>query len=464
MLYLLDDGFALRGWLFNLFTLLDLRSGQITILSSEEFDVLLRCDGTADIPADDTGRDLLAGFLDRGVIRPCREGEHLQREQKYRFYGNWLFEEVFWAITSRCNFNCLHCFAAKDAAPMVTEPSFEQCLRIIDQLEEAGVQRVFITGGEPLTRPDFLQITGELSRRGIWVEGIGTNASLFTDELLDALIAQGHYPRFQVSFDGVGHHDWMRGARGAEQMALDGIRRIKGHGLWVMAQYCLSRANLDTMQETTRLLESLGVNDLRVIRVAESLRWLEKAPELSLSLEENAEIALEYADWFLGENITMNLDYWEIFKHSYGDGTCRLVPARECSPESDRTQCFCGDARRHPFISSTGELAPCNQISGYASAVGMSWGNVFETPLTDLMRESPFTRQLLSTRETIRNHNPECQTCEWKHRCACGCRVLALESTRDFLGRDYATCTFFKGGFYDRFLALADKHGLRVTY
>ena len=456
--FILADRYALRGWLFSPHCLLDLKFRSVTRLSAEEFETLARCDGTHEDGATPT----LARFIEKGIVRPCGEGEHLAPEQRYRTYDNWLFESVHWAITGRCNFNCIHCFAAAGTAPTTGELNLDGCLRIIDEFEHAGIQRVYLTGGEPLLRSDFLDITEALAQHGIRVESIGTNGSLVTDEFLDALEAQGHRPNFLVSFDGIGHHDWMRGVKGAEERTLAGIRRIKAHGLRVSATSCLSRGNLDTVRETTRLLEEMGVDLLRVVRVAESLRWIEEAPGMNLPVEEYLEFILGYVDWFLGEDIPMDVEIWGILHHAAGSATCLLTQWHDCSPASDHLQSCCGDARRMPFVAHDGEIALCNQMSGYVHSGGIRWGNVPETPLPELFRDSPFTDQLLCTQELIRAHNPACLTCEWRGQCNCGCRANALADSRDIMGTDPLTCVFFRKGYFDRFREMVARHGFEA--
>ena len=54
--------------------------------------------------------------------------------------------------------------------------------------------------------------------------------------------------------------------------------------------------------------------------------------------------------------------------------------------------------------------------------------------------------------EEYREHNPECKICEYKNRCAAGCRgnTVLHNGGTDLLGIDPEACLFFKGGYYDR--------------
>src|SRR5213080_3957357 len=64
-------------------------------------------------------------------------------------------------LTKRCNLKCAHCYldATTKAGGGSDELTTEECSHLIDQI--AQVNRgclLVITGGEPLTRPDILDI------------------------------------------------------------------------------------------------------------------------------------------------------------------------------------------------------------------------------------------------------------------------------------------------------------------
>jgi len=96
-------------------------------------------------------------------------------------------------------------------------PTHEQLMDVVEQLAECGVCSVGITGGEPLVRKDFLDIIDALVEREIAVSTIYTNGWLVDEVLLDELEKRGVRAGFQLSFDGVGCHDFLRGVSGAEE-------------------------------------------------------------------------------------------------------------------------------------------------------------------------------------------------------------------------------------------------------
>jgi radical SAM protein with 4Fe4S-binding SPASM domain len=56
-------------------------------------------------------------------------------------------------------------------------------------------------------------------------------------------------------------------------------------------------------------------------------------------------------------------------------------------------------------------------------------------------------------------HNPGCAACEFRNRCAGGCRgrVASVAGGDNLLARDEDTCAFFRGGWYEKLLKLKEQ-------
>jgi GTP 3',8-cyclase len=81
------------------------------------------------------------------------------------------------SITDRCNFRCTYCSPASwgGKKDLLTPAEFE---RIVSVFAAMGIQRVRLTGGEPLIRPDILEIAQRISATpGVRRVAITTNAS-----------------------------------------------------------------------------------------------------------------------------------------------------------------------------------------------------------------------------------------------------------------------------------------------
>ena len=91
--------------------------------------------------------------------------------------------------TARCNMNCAHCYinkSPKDEVARQRELSTEQIKSIIDQMVDAGVLFLTLTGGEPLLRHDFVEIYTYARLKGLMVI-LFTNGTMITEEIADLL-------------------------------------------------------------------------------------------------------------------------------------------------------------------------------------------------------------------------------------------------------------------------------------
>lgn len=81
------------------------------------------------------------------------------------------------SVTDRCNFRCQYCSPASwgGRKDLLTAPELERIVSVFAQL---GIRRVRLTGGEPLIRPDIVDVAGRIARLpGVERVAITTNAS-----------------------------------------------------------------------------------------------------------------------------------------------------------------------------------------------------------------------------------------------------------------------------------------------
>ncbi len=132
-------------------------------------------------------------------------------------------------LTYRCPLDCLHCWnnqALGDKAEQARELTADEWKRILDEIAAAGCLWVLLTGGEPLARPDFLDIYAHARRLGLLVT-LFTNGMLLTPEIADFLAA--HRP-FQIEVTIYGHtretHERVTRVAGSHDRCWRGIRLL----------------------------------------------------------------------------------------------------------------------------------------------------------------------------------------------------------------------------------------------
>ena len=91
-------------------------------------------------------------------------------------------------LTYRCNVRCKHCYLSFGHTGIagLSELTFEEIRRIIDEIVEAGTLYLLLTGGEPIIRRDFLDIYRYAKTKGLLVI-LFTNGTMLTPSIADVL-------------------------------------------------------------------------------------------------------------------------------------------------------------------------------------------------------------------------------------------------------------------------------------
>jgi cyclic pyranopterin phosphate synthase len=106
------------------------------------------------------------------------------------------------SVTDRCNLRCLYCMPEPDYAwlPKDTILSFEEIGAIVDAFTSLGVDRVRLTGGEPLLRRDLTSLVAALAARPAIKDLALTTNGVLLGEQAARLKAAGLH-RITVSLD-----------------------------------------------------------------------------------------------------------------------------------------------------------------------------------------------------------------------------------------------------------------------
>ena len=157
-------------------------------------------------------------------------------------------------LTSRCNASCAYCYYLNNPGINYTDLPTERWLELFAELGRGQVMSVTLMGGEPLMRPDFMQLVdGIVANRMRFV--LLTNGLLVTRALAEQLKATRRCDLVQVSLDGATAeaHESLRGS-GTFRPALDAIRTLHAVGLPVTVRVTIHPGNLDSLPEVARLL------------------------------------------------------------------------------------------------------------------------------------------------------------------------------------------------------------------
>jgi MoaA/NifB/PqqE/SkfB family radical SAM enzyme len=241
------------------------------------------------------------------------------------------------ALTYRCNLRCRYCQIWKEADE---ELSTRQVMAAIDELAEAGMTRLGLTGGEPLLREDIGEIVAHARRLGlftsVFTNGALVDGQLRTLEQLDAVLLSLDGPR-EV-------HDAMRG-RGSFDATLHALQLLSGRGITVWTNTVLTSRNIDAAPFVLDLARRHGA--LAAFQPVFEHTYSVKGERVDELRAEQARYAA-VVDWLLtqkrnGAPLLNSAPYFEYIR----------VPRWEQNPR----RCLAGAC--YGAISPEGRVAPC---------------------------------------------------------------------------------------------------------
>jgi GTP 3',8-cyclase len=173
------------------------------------------------------------------------------------------------SVTDRCNLRCTYCMPAEGIALMQHSDilSFEEIIEVVDAAITLGVDKVRITGGEPLVRKGIVNLVQMIaSRPAIQDLGMTSNGQLL-DQYAQPLKDAGLH-RINVSLDTMNAERYNTITRGGDiRNAMKGIDAALRAGLTPVKINCViikSPSEPDAV-EVTEYAKTLGLQ-IRYIR------------------------------------------------------------------------------------------------------------------------------------------------------------------------------------------------------
>ncbi len=103
-------------------------------------------------------------------------------------------------LTHRCPLHCVYCSNPLELNTRTNELSTEAWRKVFTQAAELGVLQADFTGGEPLARPDIVELVSAARAAGLYINLITSGLPL-DEARLEKLVAAG-LDHFQLSFQG----------------------------------------------------------------------------------------------------------------------------------------------------------------------------------------------------------------------------------------------------------------------
>lgn len=179
-----------------------------------------------------------------------------------RQLGRRVPAEVSIEVTHRCPLDCHHCYnnlPMGDVNARKQELTFEEHVRLLDELVQMGTLWILYTGGEIFARKDFLDIYTEAKKRGFLIT-LFTNGTLITPRIADYLV---EYRPFAIEITLYGAtretYEALTQLPGSFDRCMRGIRLLKERGLPLALKTVPTSINYHEVYEMKLLAEELGV-------------------------------------------------------------------------------------------------------------------------------------------------------------------------------------------------------------
>lgn len=195
------------------------------------------------------------------------------------------------SITDRCNYKCVYCRTGEFGA-QYPELAIDEYLRLIKLFVNLGIEKVRLTGGEPLLRSGLVELIQELASLRT-LKGDPLDLALTTNgHLLEKLarpLKDAGLQRVTVSMDAVDAPTFERITRvpGSFEKVLAGIRAAKAAGLTPLKINCvlLRGFNDNEIEGFARFAreEDVVVRFIEFMPLEEGRLW---SPQIVVTLQE----------------------------------------------------------------------------------------------------------------------------------------------------------------------------------
>ena len=345
---------------------------------------------------------------------------------------------VIWEVTQACDLVCRHCRASAMPDRCPDELTTKEGYRLLEEIEVMGTPVVVLSGGDPLKRPDLLELIRYGTELGLRMATIPAATARITPELL-AELKQAGVAQIAFSLDGSSEtlHDGFRQVPGTYRTTLQAIEWAHQVDLPVQINTTYSQYNLsdaDAMMELVSWLDIVFWEVFILVPVGRGMelegltaeeceglltklyhratrsRFLLKvteAPHYRRIVMQNRAASPHTVDADAGSAIPAQLAGGMGPANAFGRNAKGINAAKG----------FC-------FVSHTGEVFP----SGF---LPISAGSVRSSSLSSLYRDSELFRELRDPSQL----KGRCGRCEFREICG-GSRSRAYALTGDMLAED----------------------------
>ena len=266
------------------------------------------------------------------------------------------------SITNRCNLQCKGCYSKAQHRPIEKEISYDKLRTIIAEARDMGISFIFLAGGEPLMRPEILDITKDFPEI---IFPLFTNGLLITDEIITKLQNQRNVIPI-ISIEGHESETDDRRGQGVYDYLQGTLDKFKNSDMFYGLSFTVTRINFDTLTNEL-FIDKLMAVGCQLFFFVEYIPVKEETEDMVISEEQRKDLAM-ILDSF-------RIKFSGLFVSFPGD-------------EEEFGGCLSA-GRGFIHVSAEGELEPC-PFAPYSDANlnDLSLKEALKSPLLNKIREN----------------------------------------------------------------------------
>jgi len=314
-------------------------------------------------------------------------------------------------LTHRCPLHCVYCSNPLNLAKRESELDTTAWARLLREAAALGALQVDFTGGEPLARPDLLDLVGAAREAGLYASLITSGLPL-DEKRLDDLVAAG-LDHLQLSFQGATTQSGQAfSGTTTHAQKLSVARWVRQRRIGFTLNFVIHRENLNELPEMIRLAEDLQPQRVEFAHV-QYYGWALQNRARLLPTRDQLEESLRTIDE-AKERLRGRIRVEYVVADYYG----RFPKA-----------CMGGWGRKVLLIKPNGDVLPCHAADVLP---GMKFENAAESSLRKIWYESDAFQKYRGD-EWMRE---PCRTCDHRAQDFGGCRCQAFLLANDLTDAD----------------------------
>lgn len=338
--------------------------------------------------------------------------------------------KVLIETTYNCNLKCVHCFADAECSHgnkdgiLSGELSLNDWKKVIDNIYEAGVFDIFVSGGEAMMRRDIFDILEYINSKGMGFFLL-SNGTLIDNEKAKHLKEVGCL-KVECNMDGAtaDSYDAFRGIKGAFDKTVRGIKACLDNGIPLRCNVMETKKNIFELKEIVKICHEIGVKEVCVVPLEDGGRGNSNKEDLKFTPDEYEDVKKLYNEVNEWVEKELNNEIYLITPSSVVNHP--LIVFNKNMP-------MCGAGRVHCTIDPYGNVKLCPTDRDTLKGENV---NLLKRSLSDIWNNSNILKQ-------IRGKNfLKCSSCV-NMKCEYGCPVsryryihkgINVKKNCDFIG------------------------------